>query len=271
LLAETQRQPQPIRSWLNAMAQSTGRARAGGAQAAIAAAASGGGGGGASLNQVCRGIEQRFPFRRMANTPDMPADDFIRLFAPGGMFDQFFTQHIRPYADTTQRPWRPVAVEGLPPAISAADLAQFQRAAAIRDAFFPTGVASGFRFQLLPQGLPAGVTAGTLDASGSRHALTPDGSGRPIDLSFPALHPVTLTFDPHSSQGDLAYDGAWSTLKLVFLHRLTATATPDRFRLMVQRGERSVEFLLQAGSSINPFGLREMLEFRCPAFVPQPG
>jgi type VI secretion system protein ImpL len=69
----------------------------------------------------------------------------------------------------------------------------------------------------------------------------------------------------------LAYDGAWSTLKLVFLHRLTATATPDRFRLTVQRGERSVEFLLQAGSSINPFGLREMLEFRCPAFVPQPG
>ena len=273
LLAETQRQPQPIRSWLSAMAQSTGRARAGGAQAAIAAAASGGGGGGggASLNQVCRGIEQRFPFRRMANAPDMPADDFIRLFAPGGMFDQFFTQHIRPYADTTQRPWRPVAVEGLPPAISAADLAQFQRAAAIRDAFFPTGVASGFRFQLLPQGLQAGVTAGSLDASGSRHALTPDGSGRPIDLSFPALHPVTLTFDPPSGQGDLAYDGAWSTLKLVFLHRLTATAAPDRFRLMVQRGERSVEFLLQAGSSINPFGLREMLEFRCPAFLPQPG
>ncbi len=272
LLAEAQRQPEPIRAWLTAMAQSTGRARAGGAQAAIrAAAGGGGGGGGASLNQLCAGIDQRFPFRRLPNTPDMPADDFIRLFAPGGMFDQFFTQHLRPYADTTQRPWRPVAVEGLPPAISAADLAQFQRAAAIRDAFFPAGVGSGFRFQLLPQGLPAGVTAGILEASGARNMLTAAPATRPIDLAFPALHPVALNFDPPSSQGELSYDGPWSTLKLVFLHRLTATAAPDRFRLVVQRGDRTTEFLLQAGSTINPFGLREMLEFRCPSFAPQPG
>jgi type VI secretion system protein ImpL len=275
LLAEAQRQPEPLRAWLVAMAQSTGRARAGGAQAAIAAAAGGsggggGGGGGASLNQLCRGIESRFPFRRQPNAPDMPADDFIRLFAPGGTFDQFFTQHLRPYADTTQRPWRPVAVEGLPPAVSASDLAQFQRAAAIRDAFFPAGVGSGFRFQLQPQGLSAGVTAAMLEASGARNALAPGGGGRPIDLAFPALQPVTLVFDPPSSQGDLAFDGAWSALKLVFLNRLVATPAPDRFRLTVQRGDRTAEFILQAGSAINPFGLREMLDFRCPTFAPQP-
>ena len=278
LLAEAQRQPEPLRAWITAMAQSTGRARAGGAQAAIAAAAGGGGGGGGgggagALLPLCRGIETRFPFRRVAGTPDMPTDDFIRLFAPGGVFDQFFTTHLRPYADTTQRPWRPVAAEGLPPAISAGDLLQFQRAAAIRDAFFPTGVANGFRFQLLPQGLSAGVTAGLLEASGARNALTPGGGGRPIELAFPAMHPVTLNFDPPSSQGDLAYDGAWSTLKLVFLapNRLVATGAPDRFRLTVTRGDRTAEFILQAGSSINPFGLREMLEFRCPTFTPQPG
>ena len=278
LLAEAQRQPEPIRAWLVAMAQSTGRARAGGAQAAIAAAAGGGGGGGGgggagALLPLCRGIETRFPFRRVAGAPDMPTDDFIRLFAPGGVFDQFFTTHLRPYADTTQRPWRPVAAEGLPPAISAADLVQFQRAAAIRDAFFPTGVANGFRFQLIPQGLGAGVTAAVLEASGARSALQPGGGGRPIELAFPAMQPVTLTFDPPSSAGDLAIDGAWSTLKLVWLapSRLVATPDPNRFRLTVTRGDRTADFILQAGSSINPFGLREMLEFRCPTFTPQPG
>ncbi|MDB5414616.1 MAG: ImcF domain protein, partial [Rubritepida sp.] len=42
LLSEAQRQPEPLRAWMTALAQSTGRARAGGAQAAIAAAAGGG-------------------------------------------------------------------------------------------------------------------------------------------------------------------------------------------------------------------------------------
>ena len=274
LLADAQRQPEPLRSWMTAMAQSTGRARSGGAAASIAAAAGGGGGGGgggaASLVNLCRGIETRFPFRRLPTAPDMPVDDFIRLFAPGGVFDSFFTQHLRPYADTTQRPWRPVATDGLPPPISQQDLLQFQRAQAIREAFFPAGVANGFRFQLLPQGLSAGVTAATLEASGARISLAPGGGGRPIDVQFPALHPITLTFDPVSNQGDLAYDGAWSTLKLVFLHRVTATPQPDRFRLMVERGDRRAEFFIQAASSVNPFGLREMLEFRCPTFPPAP-
>ena len=69
------------------------------------------------------------------------------------------------------------------------------------------------------------------------------------------------------------HDGAWSTLKLVFLapNRLVATSDPNRFRLTVTRGDRTADFILQAGSSINPFGLREILEFRCPTFTPQPG
>ena len=112
------------------------------------------------------------------------------------------------------------------------------------------------------------LIAATLDVSGARVALLPGGGGRPIDLAFPALHPVTLAFEPASNAGELAYDGAWSTLKLVFLGRLTATAQPDRFRLSVARGDRSAEFILQAASTITPFGLRDMLDFRCPTFNP---
>ncbi|MBB3896890.1 type VI secretion system membrane subunit TssM [Roseococcus suduntuyensis] len=263
LLSEAQRQPEPLRSWLTSLAQATQRARAGGAQAAIAA------GGAAQLGPFCRGLEQRFPFRRAMNAPDMPAGDFLRMFGPGGLMDSFFAQNIRPYADVTQNPWRPVAAEGLAPPISAADLAQFQRAQAIREAFFPGAGSTGFRFQLIPQGISAAATGAVLEASGAQHALTPGGGGRPIELAYPAEHPVTLRFDPPSSAGDLSFDGPWATLRLVFLSRVIATRDPDRFRLTVTRGDRSAEFLLVAQSSVNPFGLRELLEFRCPA-LPAP-
>jgi len=262
LLAEAQRQPPPLQSWLTALAQSTSRARAGGAQAAIAAA------GAQQLGPLCRGLETRFPFRRTTSAADMPVADFIRLFSPGGLLDSFFATNIRPYADTTQRSWRPVAAEGLEPPVSQADLTQFQRAAAIRDAFFPSGGSDGFRFQLLPHGLSGGTTSGVLEASGNRVALEPGGGGRPADVSFPSQNPVTLTFDPPSLAGPLEYDGGWGTLRLVFLGRLTATRQPDRFNLSITQGDRSADFTVQAASSINPFGLRELNEFRCPELRP---
>jgi type VI secretion system protein ImpL len=268
LMAEAQRQPPPLRAWLTVIAQSAGRGRATGARAAMAAAAAGDGIGGAGLAQLCNKIEEQFPFNRSPGAPEMPADDFIRLFSPGGLFDQFFTQHIRPFADTTQRPWTPVSAPGMPPPISAAELAQFERAASIRAAFFPSGAAGGLRFRLFSQGLPAGVTAAILEAAGARNMLSAE-TGRPIDLAFPALHPISLHFDPASNQGELIYQGSWSSLKMVLMHRLEPTAAPDRFRLIVEHGNRSAEFMVQATSRINPFGLAEMAQFRCPIFTAQ--
>ncbi len=107
-------------------------------------------------------------------------------------------------------------------------------------------------------------------AAGQAVPLIATGQGaRPIEMAFPSDGPVTLTFDPPSSAGDLAFDGPWSALRLVLLHRLQPTAQPDRFRLTVQRGERTAEFVVVAQSSVNVFGLlRDLGEFRCPTLPP---
>ena len=99
------------------------------------------GGGGQQLAPFCRLLGDPrnipFPFRPRDAPQDMPVDDFARLFGPGGSLDQFFAQWIRPYVDTTQRPWRLVATAGLAPPVTQADVLQLERAQAIRDAFFP--------------------------------------------------------------------------------------------------------------------------------------
>ncbi|HWT08078.1 MAG TPA: type VI secretion IcmF C-terminal domain-containing protein, partial [Roseomonas sp.] len=180
------------------------------------------------------------------------------------------TQNVRQYADITQLPWRPVATDGLPPPISAADLMQFQRARAIREAFFP-GVASiGLRFELVPQSMDAGALQATLEAEGVRTEITRNSAFRPIPLSWPARGNTTLTFDPPSLAGPLAYDGAWSALRLVMRRGSTLTATParERLRLRVTQGDRVIDFELRAGSTQHPFGLRELTEFRCPTLSP---
>jgi type VI secretion system protein ImpL len=263
LLAEAARQPQPLSSWLRALAQSTQQARAGGAKAAIAAA------GAQQLGPLCRGLETRFPFRRTLTAPDMPLDDFVRLLAPGGLMDQFFAQNIRPHVDTTQNPWRPVAADGLAPAVSQADLIQFQRAQAIRDAFFPSGVPGmglGLRWRLTFQGLPAGTTAATLDNEGTPVTLPPQNT-RPIEMGWPSRGPVGITFDP-ATTATPPQEGPWAALRFVMLGRLVATQAPDRFRLSAPNSG-GADFVLQAGSGVNPFNLRELSEFRCPT-LPAP-
>jgi type VI secretion system protein ImpL len=259
LLAEAARQPVPLGPWLSSLGQSTQRARAGGARAAISAA------GQQQLAPLCRGLETRFPFRRTANAPDMPIDDFVRLFSPGGVLDRFFAEQIRPYADVTQNPWRPVAADGLEPPVNQDDLIQFQRAAVIRTAFFPSGspgIGLGLRWTLAPRGLPVGATGATMEVEGQRIQIPPDGGNRPVEIVWPARSPVSLAVEPGGSP--LAYDGPWAGLKLAFLNRLAQTRQPDQFTL--QAGP--LQFLLQAASSINPFGIAELRDFRCPALPP---
>lgn len=256
LLAEAQRQPEPLQGWLMTLGQSSQRLRTNGTQAAVAAA------GAQQLAPFCRGIEQRFPFRRVANAPDIPFDDFTRLFGPNGMMESFFTQNLRSFTDTTANPWRPVTRAG-PAPVSAQDLLQFQRAQAIRDAFFLPGSTS-VRFQLIPQRLIGNASQAVLEIGGQQHVLPANG-GRPIDVVFPAQHPVTLTFTPTAPAGPLVYQGPWSVLRFVFLGRLMPTAQPDQFRLVVMQGQSGAEFVLQASSQVNPFGLRELTEFHCPA------
>lgn len=262
LQAEAARQPQPLQRWMNAMVSQTNVARGGGARAAVASAAA------QQLGPACRGLEQRFPFN--INGQDLPVDDFNRLFGRGGVFDQFFTQNVRQYVDTTQNPWRPMATDGLPPPISAADLMQFQRAAAIRDAFYPSAASLGLRFDLAPRSMDPGAMQAILEFEGTRTEIAQGGAARPIAMSWPARGNTTLTFDPPATVGPLAFDGPWSALRLVMRRGSTLAAgpSPERLRLRVQQGERTIDFELRAGSSQHPFGLAALQQFRCPTFSP---
>ena len=122
----------------------------------------------------------------------------------------------------------------------------------------------------MPRNLDPGALSATLEAEGVRTEITPNSAFRPIPMSWPARGNTTLTFDPPSLAGPLAYDGAWSALRLVMRRGSTLTTTPqrERLRLRVTQGDRVIDFELRAGSTQHPFGLRELAEFRCPTLSP---
>ena len=216
----------------------------------------------AQVLPFCRqATENRYPVYRQGSS-DVLLADFARLFGPNGLIDTFFNQNLRPYVDMTRLPWRWQKVEGVDLGIAPAALAQFQRAAAIRESFFAAGVGPQVTFDLVQTTLPAGVSQAVLEVDGQTVTFVP-GQSRPMPLHWPgAAGQTRVTFNGAPSP-DLVVDGPWSWFRLLDRSRV-GSAGGDRLAVMVTAGGQSVGFELRANSVRNPFSLKELSEFRCP-------
>ena len=266
LRAEAQRQPQPLGRWLQAMAESSTALRGGGARQQVVAAYNGSGGPAALCPLAVNG---RFPFVP-GSSIETPLDDFAKLFAPGGLIDGFFNTQLRPYVDTTGPVWKAQSVDGVPAPVSAADIAQFQRAAVIRDLFFAPGSTTiAVRFDITPVDLDPGATQVSLELDGTSVTYA-HGPSRSTQIVWPGpnrIQNVRLVFDPPPSGGTgvLAENSPWGMFRLFGLGTLTQAGSRERYTLSFALGNRQATFELRAASVLNPFAPGLLQDFRCPS------
>ena len=266
LRAESQRQPQPLGRWLAAMSESSTALRGGGARQQVIAAYNGSGGPAALCPLAVNG---RFPFVP-GSSLETPLDDFAKLFAPGGLIDGFFNTQLRPYVDTTGKVWKPQSVDGVAAPVSQADIAQFQRAAVIRDLFFAPGSTTiAVRFDIMPVDLDSGASQVSLEFDGTSVTYA-HGPSRSTQITWPGPNHMTnvrLVFDPPppGGTGVLAQTGPWAMFRLFGQGTLQQAGSPERYTLSFSLGGRSATFELRAGSVMNPFAPGVLQDFRCPS------
>jgi type VI secretion system protein ImpL len=266
LQAEAALQPQPLARWLASIAQSAIALRGGGPRGQVAAVFNAPGGPAALCPASVNG---HYPFTRGAGT-DTSLEDFSRLFAPGGLFDGFVNTLLRPYVDMTGQTWRPQAADGVAAPVSPADLAQFQRAARIRDVFFPAGEsAASLRLDIMPISLDRVSKQATLDLGGSIVTAAHEPP-RSTQITWPgpaAGQTARLTFDPPlaGQPGVLQESGPWSMFRLFGRGKLQPGASPERWTLTFQTGDRQVAFEIRTSSALNPFAPDLLQDFHCPA------
>ena len=222
----------------------------------------------ASAGPLCRGaLDGRYPFVH-GSTRDVAADDFGKLFAPGGLIDDFFQKNLAALVDMSGPDWQWRA--GTPPAGMPRDaLAQFQRAAQIRDAFFHDGSRDmSIRFRVKALSFDPGVTQVNLDIDGQQLALRQDGLQSML-LQWPSGRNTGRTsaqFDPPATAQTAPLDagGPWALLHLIDIGRLEGTAQPERYRLTLDSAGRKAVLELDATSVVNPFRRAPLEAFRCP-------
>jgi type VI secretion system protein ImpL len=213
-------------------------------------------------------VKSHYPFTRDAAT-DESFEEFSQLFAPGGLIDGFVNTLLRPYVDMAGPAWHPQAADGVPAPVSANDLAQFQRAANIRDAFFAAGgTRPSIRFDITPISVDRTTQRATLDLDGTKIVASHEPP-RPTQITWPGavLNPAaSFAFDPPppGQSGALQETGPWSLFRLLGRGKLQAGSAPDRYTLTFQVGARQATFEIRASPGFNPFTPNLLQDFRCP-------
>ena len=212
-----------------------------------------------------KSVPNRYPFSRNARE-EIPMLEFGKLFGGNGYFDNFFKKYLEPYADTSQREWRwrqdnPVARQ-----MSAETLRQFQRAAQIRDAFFPNnGNVPFVTLNVTPPAFPGTALVAKLEINGI--AVTSSDQPNPMQVQWPGgggRTAVSLT-QPGTPTSLLdGGSGQWALFRL--LDKASKTSPrPNALIASWSALNQDVSFQLGTGTSYNPLHLPALTEFKCPA------
>jgi len=256
LKAEAGLNPEPIRSMLEGLADA-GLSQSRNAERATLSSDL------KPITEYCqRSVAGRYPFAAGAQG-DVPPEDFGQLFGVGGMMDEFFKSKLATLVDTGSTPWsyKPQS-DGARPA-GAAALADFQRAARIRDVFFRSGSKTpGFRLDMRLVEASDAVKEVTLDWDGQVSKFTP-GNTAPVTLSWPSAR-VSSQLKLNVGGAMANFDGPWALFRLFDRFEVQPGAQPEKFAVTVNLEGRKARFEVTASSVFNPFRLREMQQFRCP-------
>lgn len=222
-----------------------------------------------TVTRACREtIEGRYPFA-VGAAKEVAADDFARMFGPGGAVDSYFQRELAASVDTSASPWRllPGAQGGLG---EGGVVAQFEKAAVIKDVFFRSGAGVPTVTVLIkPIEMDATITNLVLDIDGQvvRYQHGPQVGHSIRWPGTKGSNQVRLSVEPVLEGGaaNKVLEGPWALHRLFDGAQIVPGGSPERFRVVLDIGGRKATFEVTAGSVKNPFALQEMRTFSCPA------
>ncbi|WP_233837993.1 type VI secretion system membrane subunit TssM [Paraburkholderia sp. ZP32-5] len=222
-----------------------------------------------SVGAQCRRlIEGRYPFAASAQEVDI--DDFNRVFASGGLLDDFFEKTLASRVDTSTRPWRYKPVNpGMPP-IQGPGLEPFERAAAIREVLFrdPGANRMAWKMSLKVVSLDPEITDLLIDIDGQSYRYA-HGPVTTFAVAWPgprggSMAGITANPRVRPDTSITMAEGPWALFRLIDRGRATSTLSSSRTAVEFGfDGRRAVLELTSGGQS--GAQLTGLLNgFRCP-------
>ncbi|MBA4178068.1 MAG: type VI secretion system membrane subunit TssM [Leptothrix sp. (in: Bacteria)] len=219
------------------------------------------------ITDICnRAIGNRYPFASGSRADVLP-EDFGQLFGVGGLFDEFFQRRLVALVDQSTKVWtyRPLADGSRP--VSPAALAEFQRAQRIREVFFRSGGKTpAIRIEMRLSELEPSLKELNFDIDGAVQKLTSSGPSITINWPSTRVASVMRMSTGLGNAGPLVMtEGPWALFRLFERFQVEPGDVPERFSVIMNLDGKRARLEVTAASVFNPFQLREIKQFRCPA------
>lgn len=260
--ADAARLPEPVRSMVRDLAATGAGQALGATRTTIGQDLA------TSVTSMCNAaINGRYPFTP-GSPVDVTADDFGRIFGPGGVMDDFFQKKLAPYVDTTTKPWRFRQV-GEASLGASASLIQFQRADEIRNVFFSAGAGGpSVRIEMKPLQMDPALLQFSLDMDGQVLKYA-HGPSVPQQLRWPGTrgtNQIRIQVSPSTASGasGLLFEGPWAIFRMFDRAQLQPSSQPEKFRSTFVIDGRPIVLDVTTSSVQNPFRLDALRSFRCP-------
>ncbi|HEY2021850.1 type VI secretion system membrane subunit TssM [Paraburkholderia sp.] len=218
--------------------------------------------------QCRRAIEGRYPFA--ASVQEVDVDDFNRVFAAGGLLDDFFQKTLASHVDTSSRPWRYKPVNlGMPP-MRGPGLEPFERAAEIREVFFrdPGANRMAWKMGVKVVSLDPEITDLVIDIDGQSHRYA-HGPVTTFPVGWPGPRGgsmVGITANPRirPDTSTIMAEGPWALFRLIDRGRATSTSSSTRTAVEFDFDGRRAVLELTAGGQSGAQLTGLLSGFRCP-------
>lgn len=200
----------------------------------------------------------------------MDTEDFSRVFASGGVLDDFFQKVLAPHVDTTISPWRyKLSAPDLPP-IAGPSLVPFQRAKEIREVFFrePGAKKMAWKVDLKVVELDPEIVELTMDFDGQSLRYV-HGPVIPLKVTWPGPRGgqgAEITANPRvrPETSSLIASGPWAMMRVIAKGKLANSVSPSHFVAEYDFDGRKAKLDINTGSLANPWTTGLLQGFQCP-------
>lgn len=224
----------------------------------------------AVVGESCRSaIDGKYPFTP-TSAQDVDAEDFARVFASGGVLDDFFQKVLAPHVDATISPWRyKLNAPDVPP-VAGPSLIPFQRAKEIREVFFrdPGAKKMAWKIDLKVVELDPEIVELTMDFDGQSMRYV-HGPVIPLKVTWPgprAGQGAEITANPRvrPETSTLTANGPWAMMRVIAKGKLANSVSPSNFVAEYDFDGRKAKLDINTGSLANPWTTRLLQGFQCP-------
>ncbi len=262
LTLEAKGAPEPLKTWLNSVADNSWAVILQGAMNYINTA---------WKNQVYSEyddqLKDRYPLSPHARG-QVSVDAFSHFFAPKGTLSQFFNKYLASFVDTSKTPWQLYNLNGHSLKMSSHELRLFEQAAAIQHRYFPDGGAKPkLQYAIKPHTLDD--NASKVNLSIGHVVLTYNhGPQQPVSVIWPqSSGEDTVKVNITGFNGEhyvRSYDGPWAFFKLLDRSHLQGTTDPDKYLFVINGAGHRASFDIQSTESLANFKLTDVKGFGLP-------